>query len=203
MQSDAESPDTQSTVDFYFDPACPWTWYTATWLTTVAEERGLEIHGHPMSLWEINNHEVPDPYREPVLLSLQSLRLVQALDDEGRYEELWNFYRELGTKVHDEGQAWSIEVIEDAAKAAGLTDLAPIADESLDAPIAEVTAKAMEFGGQDIGSPVLGLAGAAKGFHGPIVGKDLMSAADADALWDAVVSITKVPDFFELKHGRG
>lgn len=191
------------TVDYYFDPACPWTWYTATWLTTVAEENGFEIHGHPMSLWEINNHEVPEEYRGPVLLSLQALRLVQTLDTQGRYEELWSFYRELGTRIHDEGRRWSVEVIEDAATAAGIDDLASIRDESLDAAIAEVTSEAMARGGQDIGSPLLVLPGVEKGFHGPVVAKDPLPVEQALKLWDAVVRITEIPGFYEIKHGRG
>lgn len=192
-----------TTVDFYFDPACPWTWYTATWLTTVASERDVTIHGHPMSLWEINKHDVPEEHREPVLLSRQALRLVQALDTSGDYDQLWRFYRELGTRIHDQGADWSVAVIEEAATAAGVADLAPIHDESLDQPIAEVTARAMELGGQDIGSPLLVPAGAEKGFHGPIVVKEPLAAADATNLWDAVQLITSVPGFHEIKHGRG
>lgn len=191
------------TVDYYFDPACPWTWYTATWLTTVAEELDFEIHGHPMSLWEINNHEVPDKYREPVLLSLQALRLVQALDNQGRYNELWAFYRELGTRIHNEGRKWSIKVIEESALAAGIEDLDPIQDETLDAPIAEITALAMVRGGQDIGSPLLVLPDVEKGFHGPVVDSEPMTTDEALALWEAVAAIVKVPNFFEIKHGRG
>lgn len=192
-----------TTVDFYFDPACPWTWYTATWLTTVSDERDVTIHGHPMSLWEINNHQIPEDYREPVLLARQALRLVQALDNDGSYEVLWRFYRELGTRIHDQEAHWSVRLIEESATAAGVTDLTPIHDESWDQPIAEVTARAMELGGQDIGSPLLVLPGAEKGFHGPIVVKEPLAASDATKLWDAVQLITSVPGFHEIKHGRG
>lgn len=191
------------TVDYYFDPACPWTWYTTNWLTAVAEEIDLEIHGHPMSLWEINNHQAPDEYRSIVLLSLQALRLVQALDTESRYDELWRFYRELGTRIHDEGRKWSVKVIEESALAAGISDIAPIHDESLDVPIAEVTSLAMTRGGQDIGSPLMVLPGVDKGFHGPIVEAEPMPIDQALELWNAVQSITSLPRFLELKHGRG
>lgn len=191
------------TVDYYFDPACPWTWYTATWIDTVAAAKGLEIHCHPMSLWEINNHEVPDEHREPVLMSLRALRLTQALDAAGDYKTSWRYYRELGTRIHDQGRAWSTNVIAEAASAAGIEDLAPLNDESLDTMIAEVTVGAMQRGGQDIGSPLLVLPGIERGFHGPIVDKNPMSADEAVRLWEAVQAITAVPAFYEIKHGRG
>lgn len=191
------------TVDFYFDPACPWTWYTATWLTTVAQERDLEIHGHPMSLWEINNHETPADYRDEVLLSRQALRLVQELDDQGRYADLWQFYRELGSRIHNEGFVWSIDVIEESATAAGIENYGAINDDSFDPAIAAVTAKAMTLGGQNIGSPVLVPPNTSRGFHGPIVTEDPMSTSDAVALWEAITQLTSVPAFYEIKNGRG
>ncbi len=191
------------TVDYYFDPACPWTWYTATWLTTAAEERGLEIHGHPMSLWVINKGEVPEEFREALQLSNQALRLIQSLDSEGRYEELWRFYRELGSRLFDNGVSWSPEVIVESANAAGVVNITALSDQSLDQDVEKVTNEAMARGGQDIGSPLLVLPNVEKGFHGPIVDAEPMSVDEAITLWDAVTAIVSVPKFFELKHGRG
>lgn len=190
------------TIDYYFDPACPWTWYTASWLTQVADDQEFEIHGHPMSLWDINKGEVPDEYRDSILLSRQALRLVSDLDSKSEYGAIWRFYRHLGNRIFGDEQAWSVEVIEAAANEAGIQNVAAIFDESFDDKISESTSFAMNLGGSDIGSPVLKLADSERGFHGPIVAAEPMSLDHAIKLWEATQTLVALPSFYELKHGR-
>ena len=37
--SGAPAGATPQSVDFYFDPACPWTWLTSRWLVDAARQR--------------------------------------------------------------------------------------------------------------------------------------------------------------------
>jgi len=47
-------PDRKS-VDFWFDPACPWAWLSSRWLLEAAEVRDLDTHVHVMSLAVLNS----------------------------------------------------------------------------------------------------------------------------------------------------
>src|SRR5947209_8081958 len=38
-----------TTVSFYFDPICPWTWISSRWLVEVADARDLTVEWHSMS----------------------------------------------------------------------------------------------------------------------------------------------------------
>ncbi len=46
-----------TTVDFWFDPICPWTWLTSRWLTEVERIRDVQVKrkpvgcGTPRSCW--------------------------------------------------------------------------------------------------------------------------------------------------------
>ena len=65
--------------------------------------------------------------------------------------------------------------------------------------------RAMALGGNDVGSPILAVAGAEGdqvGFYGPIVSRPLEGDAAAARLWDAYLTMATTPGFFELKRTR-
>lgn len=48
-------------VEFWFDPACPFTWRTSRWLAGVAARRGFDVQWRLMSLSILNEgREVPE-----------------------------------------------------------------------------------------------------------------------------------------------
>jgi hypothetical protein len=45
-----EDDDMTTTVDFYLDAGCPWTWLASRWLVDVADQRDLTVRWRPFSL---------------------------------------------------------------------------------------------------------------------------------------------------------
>jgi 2-hydroxychromene-2-carboxylate isomerase len=57
-----EDEPVPSTVEFYFDPMCPWAYQTSVWIREVRSQIDLEINWRFFSLEEINR---PDGKRHP------------------------------------------------------------------------------------------------------------------------------------------
>jgi hypothetical protein len=188
-------------VTYYFDPLCPFTWRTSRWLTTVAPERGLDIHWRPFSLAILNGGlaNTPDEWRPRAEASFAALRLIASLA--GRDDEIGRFYTEIGTRTHEAGTPISREIVLAAAEAAGIEDVKALDDESLDAAVQASHDEAFGSAGPDIGSPVLGIEGAPRGVHGPIIGP-VPGAEEALRIWDGVALLSTSDTFFEFKRGR-
>ena len=197
-----------SGVTFYFDPGCPWTWATSRWLVAASEQRGLDIRWRTFSLGLLKKDE-PLPafldtpeFRARMDLTAQALRVVQAAVDEGENEAVGRFYTEWGTRFHAAGQEPTAALLEKAAADAGLADLLErLEDSQLDAAIADSLEEALRLAGPDVGSPVLHVEGAERGSFGPIVSPP-PTGEEAGSLWDAVVALSKIGSFYELKRGR-
>ena len=188
-------------VTYYFDPLCPFTWRTSRWLTTVAPERGLDIHWRPFSLAILNGGvaSAPEQWRAPSEASFSALRLIASL--RGDNATIGRFYTEIGNRTHEAGAMISAEIVRAAAEAAGITDTKALDDESLDAAVQESHDEAFGSAGPDIGSPVLWVEGAPRGMHGPIIGA-VPGTDEAVRIWDAVATLSASDTFFELKRGR-
>ena len=63
------------------------------------------------------------------------------------------------------------------------------------------TEEAVAAAGPGVGSPVLLVAGARRGLHGPVL-KTVPDKREALALWEAVEALAPIDDFFEIKRGR-
>jgi 2-hydroxychromene-2-carboxylate isomerase len=188
-------------VTFFFEPVCPWTWRASRWLTAVAEARPLDIEWRPFSLLVLNNG--PDEeHGDDLIVTHRALRLVEHLHRAGRQADIARFYGALGQLGHEEGFAFDDELVAGAVRAADLgADGAALDAPGLDAGVRASTQAALQAAGPGVGSPVLLVGGAERGFHGPVL-KAVPDKKDGLALWEAVEALAPIDGFFEIKRGR-
>jgi mycothiol-dependent nitroreductase-like protein len=193
----------------FFDPVCPFTWRTSRWLVGVAAERDVTIHWRSMSLAILNNidlgtdkDDADNTWRPMMIASFKALRLVEALRAEGRDDTVGAFYTEIGARTHEASAALSDEIVVQAAEAAGVDDPKSFIDDiRWDEAVRTSHETAIALAGPDIGSPVVHVEGAKRGLHGPIIA-EVPTDAEALQMWDSIVPLMKMDNFFEVKRGR-
>lgn len=189
------------TVEFWFDPICPWCWMTSRWAREVAEERGFEIAWHPISLKIINEANDDDDHDDSHAAGHRLGRVVEAARVAAGQGVVGRLYTELGERIHPGDREDYDAVIAEALAAVGLDPaLAAAADaEASDAQLRENTEHALRIAGPDVGVPIIAIDGVA--FFGPVV-SPAPSGEDALRLWDGIYAAASVPGFYELKRGR-
>lgn len=195
-------PEPRTTVDFWFDPRCPWAWITSRWVKEVENVRDVEVRFHVMSLAYLNETtDISDEYRQKLSNGWQPVRVVQAASERFGEDVLDRLYTELGTRFHNQQMEQSRATIEQALEAADLPrELADAMDDaSLDDAIRKSHHAGMDQVGPDVGTPVLAIDGAA--IFGPVI-TPIPRGEEAGRLWDGVRLVTGVPGFYELKRGR-
>jgi 2-hydroxychromene-2-carboxylate isomerase len=195
------STDT-TTVDFWFDPSCPWAWMTSRWVDEVAKHRSIDVSWHIMSLAVVNeNNDVSEEYRAFFPRALRYTRLVAAAKELHGDAIVKPLYDALGTRIHPGGSIESDEVIAGALAEVRIdADFARYADsEEFDEQMRASHFDGIERVGQDVGTPVIAVDGVA--FFGPVI-SPAPKGDEAVALWDGVVAAARYPGFFELKRSR-
>ncbi len=195
---------TPQTIEFFFDPACPWTWMTSRWLVDATARTGREIRWRNLSLAVINaDREIPERYRAAVAAAGKAHRIIAAMRAEDRNDEIGNFYTEWGRRFHHDRVEPTAGLASAVAAASGAERWAAAADDDhWDAAVETSTKEGQELaGGSDIGSPVLAFGDPRIGVFGPIVSPP-PSGDDAVALLDHVLAVASKPAFYELKRGR-
>ena len=93
-----------TSIEFFFDPACPWTWMTSRWLVDAAEQTGTHIQWRNLSLAVVNaDREIPERYRAALAAALGAHRIIAALLADGRNDLVGDFYTEWGRRFHHDG----------------------------------------------------------------------------------------------------
>jgi class 3 adenylate cyclase len=191
-----------TTVDFWFDPGCPFTWATSRWLVEVAAVRDLDITWRPMSLALLNaDRDIPERYRQVMAAAGRRVRIMPAVQAVGGNAAVGDFYTAFGRLVHDAGEDGD-RAIGLALASAGMPEslAAAVDDESYDPVIRYSHAEGQRRVGTDSGSPIVAIDGG-PAFFGPVVAPT-PAGDDALRLYDALVSISGVAQFSELKRGR-
>ena len=190
-------------VQFYFDPACPWTWITSRWALDVAGQRGFEIIWKTFSLHHHNrDNPAYDWIRGRHEHRLAALRVIDAARERFGNDAVARLYTAFGTLIHHDDDK-PLTRMADGIAAAGLpADLIEAgSDPSWDAGIEASTDAAVAIVGKDVGIPVMVIDGARSTFFGPVL-SPAPTGAEACELWDAYVSLTKFEGLYEIKRTR-
>jgi 2-hydroxychromene-2-carboxylate isomerase len=196
----------KDTVDFYWDPVCPWCWITSRWMIEVGLQKQIQVNWKLFSLKIINSErDIPEPYRTLHKIGLKALRVAAAVRKTYGNDGLAKIYTLMGTHYHhDEADIDTPEDLEALLKAGGypkqLAEAAedPDWDKIISADMDQAIAKV----GKDVGVPLIVLDGGdGPGFFGPVCSPAPTGRA-ALALWDAIIVAGSTPGFYELKRSR-
>src|SRR6266508_6705487 len=89
------------TIEFFFDPVCPWTWMTSRWLVDAATRTDTQIQWRNLSLSIVNaDREIPEQYRAAIEAARGAHRIIAALRADDRNRVVGDFYTEWGRRFH-------------------------------------------------------------------------------------------------------
>src|SRR5262245_27222549 len=191
-----------TTVEYFFDPACPWTWLTSRWLIDAARQRGVDITWRSLSLSVVNAGKIPEQYADFLRASAAAHRVFAALREARRNDLVGALHTAIGSRTHDGGEGLSLELLREAVEAAGAREWAGAVDDpAWDWEVERSTQEAVDLAGPDVGSPVLAHGTPRVAMFGPIVSPGPRGEEGAKLL-DLVLAAAEVGGFFELKRGR-
>jgi len=189
-------------VDFWFDPLCPWAWITSRWVLEVAPMRSLDVQWHVMSLAVLNEgRDLSPDYRKRMDAAWGPVRVIVAAQQRYGDEVLLPLYTALGNKFHLDHlpiEAGTVQAaLEDAKLPVDL--LAAMESTDYDEALRASHKDGIDRVGQDVGTPIISVNGAA--FFGPVV-TPMPRGEAAARLWDGVVLVSGTDGFFEIKRTR-
>ena len=165
--------DTTTTVDFWFDPLCPWAWITSRWMLEVEKVRPVTTRWNIMSLayFNLTQHEgkgLSEEYIERMQQAWGPVRICAAAADAKGEEILGTLYTAIGTRFHNQ-QNRGPEALADAVAEVGLepTILEATKSEEYDEAIKASHQRGMDQVGLEVGTPIISVEGNA--FFGPVV----------------------------------
>ena len=153
----------KDTVDFYWDPVCPWCWITSRWMVDVGRQKQIQVNWRLFSLKKINaGREIPEHFKILHEMGLQALRVAAAVSELYGNEGLARLYTVMGIRYHhDNEDIDDPEVLDEILKTCGyptrLKDA--LEDESYDNRIAADMDQAVAKVGKDVGVPLIVLDG--------------------------------------------
>lgn len=192
----------KASAQMWFDPVCPWAWLTSRWLMEVEKVRDVEVTWSVMSLSVLNEQrELSAEYRSMMDSAWGPVRVIIAAARAHGPKVVKPLYDAMGTRIHLGGERDYRKVIAPALEEVGLpADLLRFADSAdMDAELRASHERAIALVGDEVGTPVICVAGVA--FFGPVVTPAPKGEA-AGKLWDGCVLVAGTPGFFELKRTR-
>ncbi|WP_299441712.1 DsbA family protein [uncultured Phycicoccus sp.] len=195
------------TVDFWFDPVCPYSWTASRWLHETAARRPLVVRHHVMSLFLLNEHrtDLAPGYRRSVVESRGPARVATAVATRFGEEALDGFYTAFGDCVFDVWRRPTAAEYRDALRdslpraglPAGFVDA--MDTEEHDSAMRASHEAGVALVGSDVGTPITSLDGVA--FSGPVLNA-IPRGDDALRVFDGTRLLGGYPQFYELKRTR-
>jgi predicted DsbA family dithiol-disulfide isomerase len=197
-------------VEFYVDPSCPWAWITSRWIKEVAPKRELDVEWKSYCL-EIRDDygvapTVPESHREAALaghaISHRMLRIFEAVRASEGEDAIDRLYTEWGERFFTRDVP--SDLLSQCLEACGLDRawLGTADDEKWDQPIVESMEVAYAFGGPKTQTPTIVVrSDPPHGFKGPVMAPAPTGEA-AVRMWDALVTLSSEPGFFEFTRPR-
>lgn len=194
---------TPTTVEFWFDPMCPWAWMTSRWMKDVEKVRSVDLTFHVMSLSVLNeSRHLDEDYRAAMDAGWAAVRIALAVDERYGKEKLDEFYTALGTRVHPGGE----DCADPATQAAALAEAGLPAElieaghtDANDDALRRSHHEGMDPVGHDVGTPVLHINGMA--LFGPVI-SPAPTGEQAGRLFDGFALLTEYEGFYEAKRSR-
>ena len=191
-----------TTVDFWFDPTCPWAWMTSRWMLEVEKVRDVKTVFHVMSLSVLNDgRDLPEDYLAHMKDAWLPARAALLVEQRHGSEKLRDFYTEIGTRFHLRQEPKTPDVVRAALAAVGADeDIADLAQtDAFDDDLRRSHHEGMDPVGDEVGTPVLRVN--EMSLFGPVISPAPKGEAAGD-LFDGFVKVTAYPGFFELKRTR-
>jgi 2-hydroxychromene-2-carboxylate isomerase len=194
-------------VEFFFDPICPWAWITSRWIKEVEQQGAVEVNWNFISLREVNSSrdyaDFPAGYSDIHGLGHNLLRVAAAIAEKYSNKEVDAFYTEVGTELHNNGQRERFiasapvqEILErigvDVSLASAFTD------PSWDAKLKAATEEALSRTGRDVGTPIITFGAGGPSLFGPVM-STVPTGDEALEIFKAYKTLASREDFYELK----
>ena len=217
-----------SSIEYFFDPMCPFAWVTSRWVQEVRTQRDVEVEWRFISLEEVNSAQfekddaavargeepaLPPQYRDISHLGNRLLRVAAALRDAEGNAAVEDFYTAVGMQLHNGGLSHEVwkgadfdEVFDRVVAAAAVSPdvLREAEDDRWGKVVRAETELALSRTGEDVGTPIitwdLDRPDEASLF-GPVISR-IPRGEEAVRLWDAVETVALTPGIAEFKRSQ-